>query len=199
MREFVFLALKAKTTPDFKLENLAETKMDQVCRMISNCLWISKNIRRDTVIHAALTGPKDPPKLITFRGHGLWKELKGDEIAISKVVTKALEAGTGLSLGEEKEVEPGITIAKKAFETVVKESSKRNQMFYLHPDGTDIREVELKEDVTFLLGDFIGLPKNTIKLIERLRAQKISLGPTMLFAAHCPILVHNEIDRREAK
>jgi len=197
MKEFIFLALKARTTADFGIEELADTKMDQVCRMVSNCLWISKNIRRDTVVHAALTGPKDPPKLITFHGLGLSQDIKADEISIARVIFKALRAGIGLKLNEGKEVVPGVIISKKAFETVAKEKSRTSQMFYLHPEGKDIREVEMGEDVTIMLGDFIGLPRNTIKLIERLGAQKLSLGPKMLFASHCPILVHNELDRRE--
>lgn len=197
MREFIYLALKARTTADFDIEELADTKVDQVCRMVSNCLWISKNIRRDTVIHAALTGPKEPPKLITFKGLGLSQDIKADEISIARVISKALRAGVGLKLNEEKEAMPGVIVSKKAFETVAKEKSKTSQMFYLHPEGKDIREVEFKENVTIMLGDFIGLPKNTIKLIERLGAQKLSLGPKMLFATHCPILVHNEMDRRE--
>jgi len=46
------------------------------------------------------------------------------------------------------------------------------------------------------LGDFIGIPKNTEKLLKRLDAEKIKLGPVMLMASQCPILVHNELDRR---
>ena len=102
----------------------------------------------------------------------------------------------GRKVKEGKEVGKGVIISKKAFETVAKEKSRTSQMFYLHPEGKDIREVEMGEDVTIMLGDFIGLPRNTIKLIERLGAQKLSLGPKMLFASHCPILVHNELDRR---
>lgn len=195
MREFILYALKARTTPDFPVDNLPDAgRMDIVCEIILNTLFISNAIRRDTIVHVALTGPRDPPKLLTFSG----KELQGvnpDTISIAQVIQKALRAGQGLKTNEEKIVSPGVTVAKKAFEPLVKEKAQR-QLFYLHPDGEDIRDVSFQENVTCVLGDYIGLPKNTEKLLARLGAQKMTLGPTVLFAAHCPILVHNEIDRR---
>ena len=39
------------------------------------------------------------------------------------------------------------------------------------------------------------MPPKTINLLSDMKAEKISLGKKMLFAAHCPIIVHNEIDR----
>ena len=39
------------------------------------------------------------------------------------------------------------------------------------------------------------MPKKTEKLLERIGAKKIKLGPKMLFASHCIVIVHNELDR----
>jgi len=196
MREFILLALKAKTTPDFVLEQLPEAgRMDLVCRTIANTLYVSNEMRRDTVIHVSMNGPRDPPKLMSFYGETM-KGLGMDERAIGEMIRNTLKKGTRLALGEEIEASPGIKISKKAFETLLKEKSQTSQLIYLHKKGEDIRTFQFKENNTFVLGDYIGLPGKTEKLLDRLGAQKIKLGPTMLFASHCPIIVHNELDRR---
>ncbi len=197
MREFILLALKAKTSPNFNLDQLPEAgRMDLVCRTISNALWISNDLRRDTVIHIVLNGPRDPPKLISFYGETL-KGLNPDERSIAISIKHALEIGKNLKLNEEKQVQPGIKVAKKSLEALIKEKAETTQLLYLHQKGEDIRESKLNKNATFVLGDYIGLGKKTEKLLQRLGAKKINLGPTTLFASHCPIIVHNELDRRE--
>ena len=196
MREFVLLALKAKTSPDFDLGNLPnEGRLDLVCRTISNSLWISNDLRRDTIIHVAMNGPKKPPKIISFYGEYL-KNIEPDEKTIAKYIKFALKKGLFLNLNEEVEVSPGIKISKKAFETLIKEKSKTSKLIYLNPKGEDIRKFEFEKDSVFIFGDFKGLPKKTEKLLLRLNVKKINLGPKKLFSSHCPIIVHNELDRR---
>lgn len=196
MREFILLALKAKTSPEFSLENLPEAgRMDLVCRVVSNSLWISNDIRRDSAVHIAMSGPKAPPKIISFYGKSL-KGLEPDERTIAKSIKLALKEGLKLKLNEEKGVSPGIKVSKKAFETLVKEKAGTNRLIYLHPKGEDLRNFDFKENMVFVFGDHLGLPRKTEKLLDRLGAQKIKLGPKMLFASHCSVIVHNELDRR---
>jgi tRNA (pseudouridine54-N1)-methyltransferase len=40
------------------------------------------------------------------------------------------------------------------------------------------------------------MPKNTLHGLERLGAQKVSLGSKMLFASQCVVLIHHELDQR---
>lgn len=195
MREFILLSLKGKTTPDFSLDSLPKAgRLDLVCRFISNALWISNDLRRDTIVYVALSGPNSPPKVITFNGREL-KGLEPDERSIGKAIQSALQSGLNLELGQSLEVSPGITVTKKAVETLIKEKSDK-QIVYLHPQGTDLREFNFQKNVVFILGDMIGLPRKTEKLLERLGAKKVNLGPVMLFASHCSIVVHNELDRK---
>lgn len=199
MREFILLALKARTSADFDLNNLPDAgRMDLVCRVVSNALFISNAIRQDTVVHVCMTGPKDPPKTISFIG----AELKGflfDERSIAAKIKEALNNGAGLKLNEEKKLGDGIKISKRSFESIIREKSSDSRLIFLHSDGADIRKItfEPKKNVVFILGDFIGLPRNTERLLNRFNAQKIKLGPIMLFASHCPIIIHNELDRAE--
>lgn len=199
MIEFMLLALKAKTSPDFSIENLPEEgRLDLVCRTVSNALWLSNDLRRDTAVHVVMTGPNDPPKIVSFYGESL-RGLEPDEKSIATAIRSALKAGLKLNLNEEAEVSPGIKVAKKAFETLLKEKAKDSQLVYLHHKGKDVRGFEFKENVTFILGDYIGIPKNTQKLIKRLGAEEMSLGPKILFASHCSIIIHNELDRKIKK
>ncbi len=202
MREFILLALKAPTS-EFDINNLKEAgRMDTVCRTISNAMFVSMHLRNDTNIHVCLNGPSDSPKIVSFYGESL-VGMDFDEKAIAEVINNALILGKNLALGEEKEVQLGVKVSKKAFETLVKEKSeeKNTMLFYLDEKGEDIREFRFglgkDKNNVFILGDFKGVPKNTEKLLKRLEAKKLILGPVMLFASHCPIIVHNELDRRE--
>ena len=47
----------------------------------------------------------------------------------------------------------------------------------------------------FLLTDHIPMPKKTFNSLERLGTKKISLGPKMLFASQCVVLIHHALDQ----
>jgi tRNA (pseudouridine54-N1)-methyltransferase len=195
MREFILKASKAFTSP-FNLNDLAGSgRIDLVCRCISNAFFISEAIRRDVCFHVVLEGPKEPPKLISFFGSEL-KNVSPDERNIASWIKKALEVGLGFKKGEEKIISPGIRVAKKSFEELVKEKAKSCQLIYLHPKGKDIRELEFKENFCFVLGDHKGLPKKTESLLERIGAEKVSVGKITYLASHVIVICHNELDRR---
>lgn len=169
--------------------------MDLVCRSISNALFIAGDMRRDTVIHAVLEGPKFPPKIVSFYGERL-KSVAPDERNIASHIQKALESGIDLKLREEKEVSPGIKVAKKSFEELVKEKSKTSQLIYLNPKGKDIREFKFNKDVCFILSDHIGMPRQSEKFLKKFISKVISLGQITYLASHVIVIVHNELDRR---
>jgi len=197
MKTFIMRNLKARTTPDFNLNNLAEAgRLDIVVSSIANALFVSNNIRKDTEIHICLDGPDDPPKIVSFFGSEL-NLSESTEKSIAEALKSALQKGRGLKLNEEVKVQAGIIVSKKSFEALVKEKAKTSQLIYLHQEGKDIREAEVKENVTFVFGDYIGLPKKTELLLDKLGAERISIGPEMLFASHCVVIVNNELDRRE--
>ncbi|HIG93882.1 TPA: tRNA (pseudouridine(54)-N(1))-methyltransferase TrmY [Candidatus Woesearchaeota archaeon] len=192
MREFILLALKARTD-DFALD---KTEAGLVCRTVSNALWMSKGVRKDTIIHVVLNGPPSPPKTVSFYG----KDMIGggfDEQSIMGMLKISLEKGAKLTLHQQVESQPGIVVAKESFEALVQQKAATNQLIYLHPRGEDIRSFNFVQNPTFILGDLFGIPKNTEHLLKRLGAMRVKLGPHMLFASHCPIIVHNELDRRE--
>ena len=44
--------------------------------------------------------------------------------------------------------------------------------------------------------DHLTMPKKTDRFLSRLGAKPISVGPKMLLATQCIVLVHNELDRQ---
>ncbi|MEM5766610.1 MAG: tRNA (pseudouridine(54)-N(1))-methyltransferase TrmY [Candidatus Aenigmatarchaeota archaeon] len=195
MREFILKASKAFTTP-FNIDDLAGSgRIDLVCRCISNAFFVSEAIRKDVNFHAVLEGPKEPPKLLSFFGNEL-KNVSPDERNIGSWVKKAVEVGLGMKMGEKRKVSDGILVVKKSFEELVKEKRRESQLIYLHPNGKDIREFEFERDVCFVLGDHKGLPKNTERLLDRVGAQRISVGKMTYLSSHVIVICHNELDRR---
>lgn len=196
MREFVLRARKASTHAGFDINNLSRAgNMNIVASAVSNSIWISGDIRRNVIFHAVLEGPPAGPKTVTFSSN----EIKGmgyDERSIAVCIQAALQKGGWLSLNEEVNVRKGITVSKKSFERLVWERSKQNQVVVLDSSGTDIRDFEFKKNILFVFGDNIGLPQKTKKFFSDMPSSKVSLGPSLLFASHCPVLIHNELDRR---
>ena len=197
MREFILRARKAPTAATFSLDNLPGAgHMEVVASCVSNAIFFSNHIREATTINIVMEGGPEPPKNLRIDSSILGSLDGFDERSIAKMIKHALEVGRGLALREERPVDGGITIAKTAFEHLVQERPPEN-LFYLSRKGTDIRDIALPADPTFVFSDFLSMPKKSEKYLDRLGATPVSLGPRMLFASHCIILVHNELDRRE--
>ena len=88
-----------------------------------------------------------------------------------------------------------MTVAKRGFERLLQTRAPQS-LFYLDRKGADIRCVDFGEDPSFIFTDFLSMPKKSDRYLRRLGATPVSLGPRLLFASHCIVLVHNEPDRR---
>ena len=198
MREFILRARKGPTSPDFNLDDLpAAGHFEVVTHCVSNALFFADHIRDDTVIHIVLDGPSDPPKTVVFDSRTLGSLEGFDERSIASAIRRALEVGRGLETNESRESTSGLTVAKRGFERLLQDR-RPDQLFYLDRKGADIRDVDFGEDPVFVFSDFLSMPKKTDKDLRRLGATPVSLGPRLLFASHCIVLVHNELDRRNA-
>lgn len=197
MREFILRARKGPTTPNFSLDNLSEAgRLEVVAHCMANALFYAKHIRPQTIIHIVFDGPSDPPKTIRLESDHLPYFGGFDEQSLAKLIQRALQAGQGLPLHEERQVDEGLFVAKKAFETLIKEKAHTGHLYYLQKKGEDIRTLTFPPNPTFVFTDHLAMPKKTDKYLQRLGAHPISVGPQMLFASHCIILAHNELDRQ---
>lgn len=183
MRTFIIRARKAPSKT-FNTRDLVKAgRMDLVCRCISNAMWVSDGIRRDVVVKVVLEGSKNGPKVLTIKSDEI-KTLNADEQNIAD----------NINLFFRGKPVAGFYAERKSFEELFKEY---DNVYLMDKKGTDIREVKFKENPCFLIGDYIGMPEKTQKLLDRSDVERINLSPVMLFASHCIVLIHNELDRIE--
>ncbi|MET0809103.1 MAG: tRNA (pseudouridine(54)-N(1))-methyltransferase TrmY, partial [Pseudoxanthomonas sp.] len=152
--------------------------------------------RADVIVYLVLESTQDFSRTIGFEVDAM-HELSGfDERALLGKVAKALDASRGMGKEETRPVESGVTVQTVAFERLVQTLAENQPLFLMDPKGTPIREQSFAGNPCFLLTDHIPMPKKIIPSLERLGAKKITLGPTMLFASQCVVLIHHELDQR---
>ena len=182
MRTFIIRARKSTTNPSFDVNDLPNAgNMQIVAACILNALWVSNNVRSDTEIHVVLEGPPTPPRTVTFIGSSI-QDLPFDERGVAWMVQKALRKALKMGKHESKDAGPGVKVSDTSFEELVKRHAETSTLFYLHPKGKDIRETEFPENVTFVFGDYIGMPGKSESFLDNAGAEKITLGPVTLFA-----------------
>ena len=196
MRDFILRARKGPSTSEFSLDALPKMcHLEIVAHCVANAVFYSLNLRSSVRIHIVLDGPSDPPKIVRIESDRLGSLDGFDEKALTGVLREALKAGEGLLLHQERESRRGVFVAKRSFESLVRQQAAIGPMFVLQKRARDIRELEFSNTSTFVFSDHLSMPKKTDKFLLRLGAVSISVGPKMLFASQCITLVHNELDR----
>ncbi len=197
MRVFVLRARKGPTAAERVPESFGPpSHFEVICHSLANALFVSKGVRDDVVFHLVLEGGTEAPKIITFRCGELYHLGGFDEKAMAAAVSRALAASRGLAMGSTRNVAEGLSVTRQSFERLVRELAAAYPTYLLAENGEDIRTAALEEDGCFLFTDHIPMQKKTLSLLSRLGVRHLSLGPRMLFASHCMVLVHNELDRR---
>lgn len=198
MRNFILRARRGPTSARNIEANLGgRGHFEVIAHCVVSALYVSRDIRADVCFHMVLEGPPDPPKIVSFDSSNLFYLEGFDERTIAEIVSRALTASRGLANGECREIDSGLSVSRMSFERLVRDLVKRNPVYLLSRKGEDIRRVDLQEDSCFIFTDHLPMQKKTYHLFDRLGVRQVSLGPTMLFAAHCIVLVHNELDRRK--
>lgn len=195
MRTFVLRARAAPTDSQALLANVGgDAHTEILAHTLMNSLFVAQSHRDDVIVHLVLESTRDYSRTITFTAAEI-QQLGGfHEQALLGKIALALDASQGLSKEQARAVEPGIQVRTISFEKLVKELAEDHQLYTMDRKGTPIREMEFASNPCFLLTDHIPMPKKTFNSLKRLGAEKISLGPTMLFASQCVVLIHNEMD-----
>lgn len=198
MKDFVIIGHKALTTGDFSLNDLPGSagRMDILCRCVNSALFLSHGMRRDINVHLVLLGEPDPGKVVRFNGEKL-KYLNPDERSSGSLIKKALERD---AIEYETQSTPGVYIRRAGLEDLLNEFKEAGRdIYYLREDGEDIRECEgLGSDAVFVLGDHMGVTEEEEAIIDKVAKQTLNIGPISLHSDHCMIIIHNELDRKEA-
>ncbi|MEZ5333741.1 MAG: tRNA (pseudouridine(54)-N(1))-methyltransferase TrmY [Methanolobus sp.] len=198
MKDFVIIGHKALTEGGFSLNDLPGSagRMDILCRCVNSALFLSHGMRRDVNVHLVLLGEPDPGKIVRFNGEKL-KYLNPDERSSGSLIKKALEKD---AIAYETQSTPGVFIRRAGLEDLLNEFKEAGRdIFYLREDGADIREYDgLKPDAVFVLGDHLGVTEEEEAIIDSVAKQTLNIGPISLHSDHCMIIIHNELDRKEA-
>jgi len=163
-------------------------RLDIACHVIIMSFFISKLRRENIKLHLFFYGPPDPPKHLEI---GSKAPLSKKDVSglIKRLLYK-------YKTGIKNEALPDCFIEKKSLIEFIDELIKQGRAVYLLDDsGHDIRDVEIKQNPIFILGDHKGLPPKEKKRIGQI-AEKVSLGKITYFASQALAIVQNELDRR---
>jgi len=192
MRTFVLLARKARTDSSFNLDDLPSSggRMDVVARCISSALFISHAMRKDVCFYAVLCGPPNSPVTVKI----ISSELQGvrpDERSIGGQLKLALASVSK----EWKQVQPGMYVAAKSFQEIIRELKDRS-IYVLHEKGEQLQDVELEANPVFVVGDQVGLASNDEAFVMRYAKKRLSLGSTPYLASSVISTLHWVADRK---
>ena len=197
MRSFVLRVRKGKIRADqLQAKPGAGDHVEIIAHTLVNAFYFSNGMRENVDVYIVLDSTADFPKTLRFSSHHGLSFPGFHEQAILGVVADALQRGNRITKGEKQTLSPGIEIYGFGFDILMKELQVSYPVYLLDKKGEDIRSLAFKEDGVFVLSDHIPMPKNSIKGMERRGLTKMSLGPKMLFASQCVVLVHNELDRQ---
>ena len=197
MRTFV---VRARSTPTDSQQLLAEVGKEShteiLAHTLMNAIFVAQSHRPDVVVHLVLESTPDFTRTLSFHANDL-RDVGGfHEQALLGKIARALDASRGMGKEESRNVEPGITVRTIGFEKLVKELAENHQLFVLDRKGEGIRSKPIGSNPCFLLTDHLPMPKKSWNTLDRLDAEKISLGSRMLFASQCVLLIHHELDQR---
>jgi tRNA (pseudouridine54-N1)-methyltransferase len=195
MRAFVVRARSAPTNSQDLLAAVGqEAHTEILAHALMNALFVAQSHRDDVIVHLVLESTQDYSRTVSFLSSDM-KTIGGfHEKALLSKIALALDVSQGMGKEQQRNVEPGISVRTISFEKLVQELALEFQLFIMDKKGTPIREQRFDGDPCFLLTDHIPMPKKSFNSLKRLGAEKISLGPRMLFASQCVVLIHNELD-----
>lgn len=199
MRVFVLRARSAPTESSALLDAVGkEAHTEILAHTLMNAIFVAQSHRPDVIVYLVLESTRDYSRTIRFNSNDM-RDIGGfHEQALLGKIAKALDISRGMGKEESREVEPGIAVRTISFEKLVQELAVDHQLFVMDRKGKPIREKAMSGIPCFILTDHMPMPKNSFSTLERLGANEISLGSTMLFASQCVLLIHNELDYRES-
>lgn len=196
MRTFVLRARAAPTDSQKLWESVGKDAHAEIlAHTLMNAFFVAQSHRPDVVVYLVLESTRDFSRTIRFEINAMHEIGGFDERALLTKVAKALDVSRGMGKEETRAVESGVDVRTLSFEKLVQTLAEDHTLFLMDRKGTPIREVAFGDNPCFLLTDHIPMPKKSIPGLERMGAQKITLGPTMLFASQCVTLIHHALDR----
>ena len=195
-RNFILRARNGPTGPRFSIDDLPSANhLEVVAQSIANALFYANRHRFDTSIWVVLEGPPYSPRVLTYRGNSVGSLGGFDERSIAASMRSALAEGTRLVRDETVICDSGIEVAHRSFESMIKAAAIPG-FYYLDKKGSDIRDASFTSPAIFVMSDHKAMPRKSAHYLARLGGRAVALGPKTIFASHCVVLVHNDLDRQ---
>lgn len=196
MRTFVLRARAAPTDSQALLAAVGQDAHTEIlAHTLMNAMFVAQSHRPDVTVYLVLESTRDFSRTIRFDVNAMHDIGGFDERALLGKIARALDTSRGMGKDETRPVESGVEVRTTSFERLVQTLAESHQLFLMDRKGTPIREQAFADNPCFLLTDHIPMPKKTIPGLERMGAKKIALGPKMLFASQCVVLIHYELDQ----
>jgi tRNA (pseudouridine54-N1)-methyltransferase len=195
-RRFVLLGRHAASTEDFSLDDLPTSggRMDIIARCIRAVFLLADGIRRNARMDIVLLGGDSAPTTLRIDGSAV-RFLRPDERRLAGHIRHVL--GVPVPSDGLETVAPGIQRAPMGlFEAL---TPWFQPTYVLDREGNDVRELDLRSDGTFVLGDHTGLTQDELHWLCDKGATRVSLGPVAIHAEDAIAVLHNEIDRQLEK
>ena len=170
--------------------------VEYLADIIKAGLLVSQGHRTDMVIHLVLEKSRDFSRVITLKGSTLGSFEDLQESNLLGAIADALSLAVNLGRDQQVVDERGLVVTTTSFERLVKGKAEKLDTYVLHPDGADIRTVNLSKDAVFVLTDHTPMPRKTFSSMARQGVSAVSVGPLMLHASQCISILLNEMDRR---
>lgn len=197
MRTFVLRARAAPTDSQALFAGIGQAAHTEIlAHTLMNAVFVAQSHRADVVVYLVLESTRDYSRTIRFEANAMQGITGFDERSLLGKVGAALDASTGMGKDETRLVESGIAVQTMSFERLVQTLAEDHQLFLMDRKGTPIREQVFEGNPCFLLTDHIPMPKKTVPGLLRMGAKKIALGPRMLFASQCVVLIHHALDEQ---
>ena len=195
MRSFVVRARAAPVDSQKFLAGVGgDAHTEILAHALMNALFVAQSHRDDVYVHLVLESTPDYSRTISFNAGEIGSLGGFHEAALVRQITIALDASVGMGKSDQRPAAPGITVRTVSFEKLVQELAARCELYIMDKKGTPIEQQPFSGNPCFILTDHIPMPKKISNSLQRLGARKISLGPKMLFASQCVVLIHNRLD-----
>jgi len=197
MRTFVLRARAAPTDSRRLLAGVGgDAHTEILAHTLMNAIFVAQSHRVDVAVLLVLESTQDYSRTIRFEAASMDAIGGFDERALLGMVARALDASAGMGKDEVRPVASGVTVRTTSFERIVQELAADHVLYVMDRKGTPIGEQVFDANPCFLLTDHVPMPKNSFHTLDRLGARRLSLGPTMLFASQCVVLIHHALDMR---
>lgn len=170
--------------------------VEYLAQIVINCLFVSRGHRADTRLVLVMGQGGPYAKALALDGGALGDMAGLTETGILETLADALHEGRQLEKDGTVTTASGIAVSAISFEGLVRRRIEQGDVLLLDKKGDDLRAVQIADDVVCVLTDHVPLPRNVRKSLIRMGARPVSLGPVMLHASQCVVVVQNELDRR---